>query len=127
MKDSNVVDLIKVTAELHGLVLSHRSTTSHFRDVYLEANAELPRDLQVAKLHEAANTFKAAGLNDVTVTRFVNPPKLNAKTGKFEAGHERHGDPLLEMVSVWWSEELDVPKKTWKPKKKTGEKLEDTE
>ena len=116
MKDTNVVDLIKVTSELHGLTLSFSTSSGKFREVFLEADSTLPREEQVAKLKKAAVIFTDAGLEGVKVTRFNNPPYKS--NGKWQAGHPRHGDPLLEISSVWWSEELEEPKKTWKPKGK---------
>lgn len=102
LKDSEVVTEIKREAEHLGLSIDLRRHGGHYCTVYLEAPRALPRDEQHSRLAQAKLLLEANGVTNVKLTRFDNPPFRNKNTGKMEDGHPRHGDPLLEIDSVWW-------------------------
>lgn len=104
MNDRDVVTEIKREAGHLGLTISRRLHSGKFCTVYLEAPATLPRTEQVNRLRQAKTLLEANGVSNVVLTHFDNPPFFNRNSGKTEAGHPRHGDPLLELESVWWEE-----------------------
>jgi hypothetical protein len=105
LTDAEIVTEIRREAEHLGLAIDTRRHGGHFCTVYLEAPSVLPRDEQESRLRQAKALLEANGLCNVVLTRFNNPPYLNRNTGKMEEGHPRHGDPLIEIDSVWWVEE----------------------
>lgn len=105
LTDSEVVTEIKREAEHLGLSIDKRRHGGHFCTVYLEAPVGLPRDEQASRLRQAKALLEANGVLSVSLTAFNNPPYRSQATGKMEEGHPRHGDPLLEIESVWWVEE----------------------
>lgn len=105
--DSQVVAALKRVADHPNILLSHRQHAGHFRTCYLEADPHMARDKQLELLKEARKILTEAGVAGVTLTHFNNPPYRNKQTGKTEAGHPRHGDPMLEVESVWWAPEKE--------------------
>lgn len=102
LNDPDVVEVIKREAEQVGLRIDLRRHGGSYCTVYIEAPAVLPRAEQRSRLVQAKTLMEAAGLTSVTLTAFNNPPYYNKYSGKQEAGHPRHGDPMLEIESVWW-------------------------
>lgn len=105
LTDSEIVAEIKREAEHLRLTIDLRRHGAHFCTVYLEAPSALPRDEQASRLRQAKGLLEANGVANVVFTHFDNPPYRSKATGKMEEGHPRHGDPLLEIDSVWWVEE----------------------
>lgn len=105
LNDSEVVAVIKREAEQVGFRIDLRRHGGSYCTVYMEAPAVLPRTEQRSRLVQAKTLMEAAGLTSVTLTAFNNPPYYNKHSGKQEAGHPRHGDPMLEIESVWWPRE----------------------
>lgn len=105
LTDAEIVAEIKREAEQLGLTIDTRRHGASFCTVYLEAPFVLPREEQASRLRQAKALLEANGLTNVVLTRFDNPPYRSKVTGKMEEGHPRHGDPLLEIDSVWWVEE----------------------
>lgn len=104
LTDSEVVAEIKREAEHLGLTIDLRKHGGQFCTVYLDAPSVLPREEQASRLRQAKALLEANGVANVVLTRYDNPPFLNKNTGQMEEGHSRHGDPLLEIESVWWVE-----------------------
>lgn len=105
LTDAEIVAEIRREAEHLGLTIDTRRHGGHFCTVYLEAPTGLPREEQASRLRQAKGLLEANGVAGVTLTRFDNPPYRSQATGKMEEGHPRHGDPLLEIESVWWVED----------------------
>lgn len=105
LNDPDVVAVIKREAEQVGLHIDLRRHGGSYCTVYMEAPAVLPRTEQRSRLAQAKTLMEAAGLTSVTLTAFNNPPFHNRHTNTMEDGHPRHGDPMLEIESVWWPRE----------------------
>ena len=105
LTDAEIVAAIRREAEHLGLSIDTRRHGGHFCTVYLEAPSVLPREEQASRLRQAKGLLDANGVPSVVLTRFNNPPYHSKVTGKMEEGHPRHGDPLLEIDSVWWVED----------------------
>lgn len=103
LTDKEVVEAIQRVAHALNLTVDKRRHGGHFCTVHLEAPASMERETQCSYLRQAKAQLEAAGLQYVTLTRFNNPPFKNKSTGKVEASHPRHGDPLIELESVWWA------------------------
>jgi hypothetical protein len=104
LTDSEVVAAIKREAEHLGLTIDLRKHGAQFCTVYLDAPSVLPREEQASRLRQAKALLEANGVANVALTRYDNPPFHNKNSGQMEEGHPRHGDPLLEIESVWWVE-----------------------
>ena len=101
--DQKVTSCLIAVAGGPGLAPAHRRHGASFCTVYMEANPHMMRQEQRDILQNAKDALEAAGLGGITLTRFSNPPFHNRHTNTMEDGHPRHGDPLLEIESVWWS------------------------
>ena len=101
--DQKVTSCLIAVAAALGLTLSRRCHGASFCTVYMEANPHMMRQEQRDILQNAKQALEAAGLGGITLGRFSNPPYRSKVTGQMEEGHPRHGDPLLEIESVWWS------------------------
>jgi hypothetical protein len=104
MNDSNVTSAITRAAKKFSLIIEKRRHGGRFCTVHLCAPDSLPWVVQNALLIQARDQLTADGVANVVKTQFDNPPYRNPNTGKEEGGHPRHGDPLLEVDSVWWVE-----------------------
>lgn len=108
LTDPEVVASIKREAEHIGLSVGLRRHGGSFCTVYMEAPVALPRAEQRSRLAQAKSLLDAAGVSSVKLTAFNNPPFHNRHTNTMEDGHPRHGDPMLEIESVWWPREEGV-------------------
>jgi hypothetical protein len=104
--DSAITLAILEAALTNGLELDFRTHGGSFRTAYLSAPKSLGSLEQHSLLKLAQQLIEAAGTKGAKLTRYDNPPYFNKHTGKTEAGHPRHGDPLLEIDSVWWVKEV---------------------
>lgn len=103
MQDKEVVETIKDVAHQYDLAMDHRQHGGKFRTVYLVAPFVLPRTEQERRLEQAFRDLLNRGIL-ANMARHDNPSLLNRSIGKMEDGHHRHGDPLIEIHSVWWDE-----------------------
>lgn len=103
MSAPTVVESLQEAAKQFDLTLSLRRHSASFCTVYLEAQTALPRVEQQVRLKQARDFLEARDVQ-AELTRFNNPPFRNPNTGKMEEGHHRHGDPLLEVETVWWKQ-----------------------
>lgn len=102
--DTSVVKNIVEASRLFGMVMDHRTHGGKFRTVYLSADPVLPRTEQQVRCQQATEYLRLHNVQ-AELTRHDNPPFYNKNTGKQEDGHPRHGDPLVEIDSVWWGEQ----------------------
>ncbi len=102
LTDSQVTRAIISAAKTPNVTIDYRAHGGKFRTVYIEASEKLPFNEQRDLLAKLQMELLTAGVTNVKMTRFNNPPFLNRNTGKYETGHPRHGHPFLEIESVWW-------------------------
>ncbi|WMC09531.1 hypothetical protein PU634_10425 [Oceanimonas pelagia] len=96
MDDRQIVNTIKqVSADL-GLTYHCRRLGWKFCTVALKAPANLNRVEQQTLLEKADGVLIARGLVSGQLTTHTNPE------------HPRHGDPFIEIDSVWWDPRWDV-------------------
>lgn len=100
MNDTELVSTLQTVAAIFELDLDIRRHGASYCTVYLSADPVDPAP--ALRMRAAFEELKARGVEGAKLTRFNNPPFYNRNTGRQEAGHPRHGQPLIEIDSVWW-------------------------
>ncbi len=96
LDDHQVVNLIKQVAADLNLQLERRNHGASFCTVYLSTKEGAE---QAVNLYAASASLRMAGVAH-SLTCYDNP--LKRTNGKLSLGHPCHGEPMIEIDSVWW-------------------------